>query len=257
MASLDESENDLRSSVASVAYKPRLKIFLSADIVGSTALKQSYKDDISDVVWPDIIHGFYRYFIESIAAGWLTAQINFQQSGLEASKTERAIEREQKEVFGPAPKFWKTIGDEVLFWKEITHEELVASILAVWLRAVHEVRDFFHRFDEPEVSGLDIKSTCWIAGFPVRNRMFTVLGNDLSEKSELLDRLYKAEEIDPQLSYDFVGPAFDIGFRLTNFSTDKKMHLDVATAYLLCIAFDALNGIQLALLNDIVPAEIG
>jgi class 3 adenylate cyclase len=140
--------------VAKETFEPRLKVFLSADIVGSTALKQSYKDDISDVIWPSIIQGFYRNFIEAIDLAWFAAQGHVFDTAVRAIKSNRAIERELRDLFGPPPKFWKTIGDEVIFWKEITCETQMATVLAVWLNAVREVRDF-------SIASTNQKSMVW------------------------------------------------------------------------------------------------
>jgi hypothetical protein len=84
-----------------------------------------------------------------------------------------------------------------------------------------------------------------------------VAGNSLSDQAEFLRKLYTSDKVDEGLSYDFVGPAFDIGFRLTNFSTDKKMHIDVGTAYLLCHTFSELSRTQLSTLRHIMPDDIG
>ncbi len=231
-----------------LAYKPRLKVFLSADIVGSTALKQNFKADLTDVVWPEVIQGFYRNFIEQIEFRWNDGSARF---------TEKNGEDDTQKFFGSYPKFWKTVGDEVLFWKALDNENQLWATLAVWLSAVSSIRDFFSRFSEPEVRGLDIKSSVWIAGFPVRNRLFRSSALSIDEFEEFLGLLYLSDDVDTSQSYDFVGPSIDIGFRLASHSSQRKMYIDAATAYLLAKSASRVHDEHAEDLAELLDGRIG
>lgn len=239
------------------ALSTRLKIFLSADIVGSTALKQRYKAKIEDVIWPRIIRGFYRNFIDSVEHRWFSSRGITKDFGFDPNSPKTLDDKHIDELFGPPPKFWKTVGDEVLFWKELTCEKQVWMTLAVWLAAVADVRKFLHSFSETDVKSLDIKSTCWLAEFPVRNRLFRAENLNLTEQADFYEFLYDRPEVDQGLSYDFVGPALDIGFRIASLSTNKKMHIDVGTAYLLARTFEHITRTQRRHMAGFIPEEIG
>jgi hypothetical protein len=70
--------------------KPRLRLFLSVDLVGSTAFKQSRQE------WLPALLNFYRDFDQIIHAQFRAFQ---QRSNAHIS----------------APEFWKSNGDEVLY----------------------------------------------------------------------------------------------------------------------------------------------
>lgn len=240
--------------------RPRLKLFLSADIIGSTAFKQPlFADSQSrrlNVQWPSYIQKFYDLFPAALLNSWNVLRSKLQTDGA------AAVETDQK-LFGGMPVYWKTIGDEIVFWKELTSEHQVWTCLAAWMNAIHEMRG--HLKDTP----LDIKSTVWCAGFPVRNRVMTKADDEAllteianSKQKDIQTNPVEARRFIVKKFYDtgresqyrnaarsgpftndyfkgfvdFVGPGIDIGFRLGSFASSKKMILSVDVVYLMAVA---------------------
>jgi len=249
----------------------RLKVFLSADIVGSTAYKQPFRlsdtgrasgSDVSGVLtteqlelarteeWRDAIQSFYfdmnRLFIK-----------NWNAIAIKVSK--RNAEQLADIMLGAGkPRIWKTIGDEVVFWKEITHENQIYPLLVSWLNSINDMRSIFQK----KLLPLDVKSTVWAGEFPIRNKSLylrnLIDGSKLAEETlqigsldehlqahhqklgkneieEGLERFYGGSDVE---NVDFIGPAIDVGFRLAKYSTAKKMMLSVDTVALICKATD-------------------
>jgi hypothetical protein len=228
------------------AHHPRLKLFLSADIIGSTAYKQPFdltKDPTEAEKWADIIQGFYR----TIASSFTQVRWGELQT-IVASVEARHKSSVNPERLGRAPIFWKTIGDEVVFWKQLTDDSQIWLTLGCWLRTIQDVRDYFGR----ENIDLDIKSTAWIAGFPVRNKALLSSLDSLPENtSDGLSVFYKSTEDTGTEKFativDFIGPGIDVGFRISQFSSSKKMSISLDCAYLLAETKDVGEAIDLAL----------
>jgi len=209
--------------------QPRLRLFLSADIVGSTAYKQALLSPGSDpaqrIKWVSKIQGFYFEATKAFLARC-------------AEVCEGAAELA---AFGEAPQLWKTIGDEVLFTKVLTHHSQVAIVLDCWLYALERMREYLKKGGAP----LDVKATAWIAGFPLRNSEVAVStasdpieaedGDWFVEGGKLLNGIYNGTS-SPGVSKDYIGPSIDIGFRLTTLSSSRRLIVSVDVAYILSLS---------------------
>lgn len=201
---------------------------MSADIVGSTALKQSpfsASKTEQRATWFSKIQGFY---------------FEADQAFRREFNGFRDTENDQN-IVGPYPELWKTIGDEVVFVKVVTDHRQVIHTLRCWMRAMESVRKFVKK----DNSRLDVKCTSWLAGFPFRNSEVAVeigkeignygSGDGFIESGKLLNRIYDGEEgIDAII--DYIGPSIDIGFRLSQFSSSRKFIVSVDVAYVLALA---------------------
>jgi hypothetical protein len=219
--------------------RPRLRIFLSADIVGSTKLKQSPLPSTnqassirteSRMAWFSKIQGFY-----------IEAYRTFMQKWQAASEGAADLDR-----FGDAPTLWKTVGDEILFAKFISDHRQVAETLRVWLATIHSVRQFLQK----DSKALDIKATAWVADFPLRNSEVAVISSNsqlaalmadnfddgewFTAGGRTLEGLYK-NGAPPPGSVDFIGPAIDTGFRLSGFSSHRRFVISLDVAYILAL----------------------
>lgn len=240
------------------AYCPRFKVFLSADIVGSTAYKQPFDMSRADRVaasvqasieWQNTVQRFYRRLIAKFPKFWTEMASNIGES----------TSREYNVLAGPSedyPHFWKTVGDEVIFWKEITSEHQLWLLLSSWTHALSDLREQLHPLN------LDVKSTIWTAEFPVRNRVVLSefnpgqqardgLGVPVDTLDKTAREALKARRLEKYLhkfdqfyeqpdkvhrSFDFIGPGIDVGFRVSGFCTIKKMALNVDFVYLLSLS---------------------
>jgi hypothetical protein len=211
--------------------KPRLRLFLSADIVGSTALKQSRGHGSTEELkhrshWFSIIQGFYIESQREFIGRWTT------------KSQEHA---NQPELFGEAPTLWKTIGDEVLFVKVLDDHRQLAIALKCWTDAVQHLKSFVKARDPR----LDIKATAWTAGFPVKNKEVVIgsstefetgeIDNFFLESGRLLDAHYESKGKKSDIEVDYIGPSIDIGFRIAGQASPRKFIIGVDVAYILAL----------------------
>lgn len=208
--------------------KPRLRLFLSADVVGSTALKQpsiGQQRHEQRTEWFSKIQGFYFEAQKAFSS-------KFKDHKLDANDAA---------MYGDTPVLWKTVGDEVLFTKVISDHRQVPLTLHCWMHAVEKMRGFLKK----DNSRLDVKCTCWIAGFPFRNSEVAVPnakneqdqfnGDWFAASGTLINQHYENIE-QSNVSLDFIGPSIDIGFRLSQFCSSRKFVISIEVAYILAIA---------------------
>jgi hypothetical protein len=195
--------------------KPRLRLFLSVDLVGSTPYKQARQ------IWRPEIVSFYRNF-DYI----LQAQYREFCGGLDDGL--------------PAPEFWKSNGDELLYVVELNSLSHAHALMHVWLATLNE-----YRGSRDEASKhLDVKSTAWIGLFPVPNaEIFFRRGvshSDIKDpilsQAEIREEWY-ANPANPAITREFVGPSIDTGFRLTSWASPDRMIVSVDLAFLLTGAY--------------------
>lgn len=176
--------------------KRALRLFLSADIVNSTALKQEFRQRDSES-WIEVAHGFY--------------------TGL-PSVFKAAIDRTtppQESTVKTSPELWKALGDELIFVAEVHRMEDLPPILEAFRATIQEWNRNF------EAKGISIKGAAWLAGFPVMNS--AILGDDV-------DHL------------DFLGLSMDVGFRLGQHASPRRLVLGVELAYVIAILESPLVG---------------
>lgn len=220
---------------------------MSADLVGSTAFKQrrgtaSSKTDENaspelqprttyslGPSWIEPFAQFYTRFPKYIEEGW-----NAICDAIDEGK-----ERESLQEIGH-PKFWKCIGDELIFEREITAISQCAAVIFSLRYALEKFRNDI----KDQYPSLEIKGGAWTAQFPVVNQE-VVFGPDRDEIVEILGRnLYwqLSDMIRPHFfrlnplpleSIDFVGPQMDLGFRILKFSSPRRIVLSADLAYLL------------------------
>lgn len=196
---------------------PKLRLFLSADVVGSTAYKQ--RDGADGSNWFTMVSSFY-----SQASATLRSQWQWFESNL--------AEDDRAEMLGQAPELWKTIGDEVLFAKEVKSPSQAVMALHVWIETLKGLRKVLQKFDP----ALDVKSTAWIADFPIRNREI-VLGaaSDTEDDLDWLNdqQLQECASGKSNLICDYIGPSIDTGFRLSATATSRQLAVSIELAHML------------------------
>jgi hypothetical protein len=217
-------------------FTSALRIFLSVDIVGSTAFKQAAKDrslsgGARDVEpppaepWFSPIAQFYRGIERTFAKEWAIC-----------------VELSDKVSWptGAAPELWKSVGDELIYTKLLTdHREALTTVNA-WMKTV----DSYRARLKDQFKTLDLKSTAWIAGFPVHNAEVIFRSSaqgfrDTKDEDDevfsnlsLLHEFYTSED-NRSLTRDYIGPAIDTGFRLSELSTPRRFVISVELALML------------------------
>jgi hypothetical protein len=177
--------------------RPKLRLFLSADIVGSSDLK--YQQPGPDWVFP--IQSFYIQFPVFLDEQ-VTARTAAAPCPLEP------------------PLLWKALGDELIFVVELKHLRQAALYVESFADALRQAAINWARPPHP----LRFKGTAWLAGFPLIN----------AEVPLDLPVIGTPGEAAPLP--DFVGPQIDTGFRLKDHATPRKVVLSAELAYLLLSA---------------------
>jgi hypothetical protein len=244
------------------AASPKLKIFMSADIVGSTAYKQPLRkldessagDGYPGNDWARTIQSFYDETADALMASFAANGLVLDDLGI--------VGENKIKFYGERPVFWKTIGDEIIFWKHLEHEDQIWLMLHCWMSTIAKVRQWLHKGD----NGLDIKSNVWCAGFPVRNRAIVGReregdiesigserdGNKIADadllfaktalpksknivaRALILEKYYREPEWDAPV--DFIGSGIDVGFRIAKHATTRRMAISLDVAYLMALS---------------------
>lgn len=198
------TQNDFKELV-----RPKLKLFLSVDIVGSTHYKQRDKD--------------------SHAQNWLSLFLSFFAEFPTIFNGEIA---KQKEAHGhdglDTVRLWKSLGDELIFTVELKHRTQAAVYLKAFTWALREAAANWHTDSEaPALKELHLKGAAWLAGFPVGNAEIPMEVR-VDEKS--MD------------GRDYIGPLIDTGFRVKEYASPRKLVVSVELAYLLvCVGTSGLR----------------
>lgn len=176
--------------------KAHVRLFVSIDLAGSTALKKLAEVD-EELPWIITIETFYREFpiqLRNIYSSMLPAYVD-----QEPFKTDKSL------------AVFKVLGDEILFFVELNrHEQVLYHICAVREAVKHFNVRLAQRY-----RFLRCKPTAWLAGFPVVNSEIYVI------------------ESRRQLPLDYIGPSMDTGFRLTKLATPRRFILSFDLALML------------------------
>lgn len=178
--------------------KPRLRLFLSADIVGSTAYKNQPISNPDQKAPPHRVQPWLKTF-------------NRFYEDLPRSFNRRY--QPPHEVDGlKVPRLWKTLGDEIVFETELAKRAEAEMHLTRFCETVEQYRAVLVDADP----SLSLKGTAWVAGFPVGNSMVKLTDAHTQDTWE-----------------DFIGPSMDIGFRLKDFASPRRIAISIELAYVL------------------------
>jgi hypothetical protein len=234
---------------------PRLRLFLSVDLVGSTPIKQTNKganhkytdEDWSRrhvPPWHSPIADFYRLFADLFHAVWLQ----------EVDECRKYLRGDFDP--GSAPELWKTNGDELIFIKELGDSRQSLVAVRAWHASLRRYRSEIHQTGDGRTRDKpmpDIKGTVWLAGFPKNNSEVVLPAKFNGEPSvppdtdqavlaqlKRNDLWYRDETSRGELVRDFIGPSIDTGFRLTGLATPRKMIISIDAAWLVATAIKNL-----------------
>jgi hypothetical protein len=208
-------------------------MFLSLDIVGSTAFKNERAplDHAHGDHWTRPFLSFYRMSADGMTIHW--------DSVVEKMKAVRQGNHHFE--FAKSPAFWKGAGDEVLFCKTVKSPLDAMAAIQAMLLLMQSHREHFR--SKARTARLDVKGTAWLAGFPLNNSEIVLAedgslgassGDDMLDNFKLLALLE-----DGQLqSYrvDYIGPSVDLGFRLRDHATARRLMVSADLVWLLCHA---------------------
>ncbi|MEH2471775.1 hypothetical protein V1281_007038 [Nitrobacteraceae bacterium AZCC 2161] len=113
-----------------------------------------------------------------------------------------------------APELWKSVGDALIYTKLLGDHREALTTLNAWMGAV----DAYRKRLKAQYPSLDLKSTAWVAGFPVHNAEVVFrssvqgLRDAEDEDDEVFSNLallneFYAAPTGLNLIRDFIGPA--------------------------------------------------
>ncbi len=175
-----------------------LRLFLSADMIGSTAFKQNSRGETGPMVWRETVLEFLMDVPE------------------ELNEACRALGTPN------LPELYKGIGDELVFVVTLEKDYREA---ALYIAAFANTLKLFMS-DEDRCS---VKGAAWLASFPVANMELDV------EKRITTHSEGKKQEVLVNV-LEYIGPQMDIGFRAAKFSTSMKLAMTLDLALLLITA---------------------
>ncbi len=192
----------------------RVRIFLSVDLSGSTAFKNSDKgNEITGPSprWVTVFQNFYKEFPSRY-------RYNYKEQSSGAIGSDEC------------PDVWKAIGDEIVFCGRVTNKTSVATALKTFIKTLTDYRDNLNS----EALELNVKGAGWLAAFPTPNR--TVEVRPRSEHGEFLSasEALELEADQAPFNFDFLGKGIDTGFRIASKSHPERFTLCVQLARLLC-----------------------
>ncbi|MBF0143430.1 MAG: hypothetical protein HQL59_08230 [Magnetococcales bacterium] len=269
----------------------RYLIFMSVDVTGSTAMKQAVYDKIKSepaevehaggspesessskrlpsperkprlAEWRAAGVWFFQYMQAQFKEEWNPNPTADRVIPVDSSENRRQTIAEIFGDLGPAPELFKALGDEAIFFKEITRSSQVLYTLHAFLKTVRSCRKLLKEHSLPERS-LNLKTTAWGVQLPTINTEFVAheivtrlphvmsvhgwldlshsiddfdLANILSveyAKKRFHDRIGQTTPI------DIIGPAMDLGFRLSSRATPERMPISADLALMVATVLD-------------------
>ena len=164
------------------------RIFFSVDLHNSTDYKRKILDENSEeiAIWAFTFESFFEDFSQRFFS-------EFEKSTIKK------------------PSIWKCLGDEIIFYVEITDSKDVYTYVTFLKNAIRSYNSISNK--------LQCQGTVWGAGFPIRNREIRIPSTDgrASKKS------------------DFIGIDMDLGFRLSKYAKPDYMIISLPVAYILSL----------------------
>lgn len=196
------------------------RLFLSCDLIGSTAYKQR-RSHHPQAPWQKVFLQFYWEFPQQLRL-------------LQSDKAHRDARNLQFTL-------WKAVGDELLFTCDVRCETDVYAAVRLWVATMQEYASK-SLSDKLIAAGdgarLGVKGGAFIATFPGPDSESSIprrpdidrTGRDVVDLNN--DALSGTRNPDDYL-YDYFGPSIDTGFRLFHESKSRYFTLSVEVAYVL------------------------
>ena len=202
-----------------VGDRQGIRLFFSADLAGSTALKNVEQENAVQKLathWPII----FQQFFSEITDGFIKA-------------ADEAKSQYKQEAYPCNIHLWRMVGDEILFYSSpVSKYEHVQILCHAFVKTVEIYDKAFKQ------KGLGVKGTIWSAGFPIRNKLIRIDPkvapyfwiDDLSDDPTLDTNKKNAIWHSEQVQADFLGPEIDLGFRLTSCTRPGRTVISLDTA---------------------------
>ena len=195
-----------------------LRLFFSLDLAGASKFKYAHPPvgplHTDHDSWPS-------FFIEF-----------FNSAGQSFWNNVRSSSKENEHGLFPI-EFWKTLGDEILFFSTQTDESQPYWQLRAFILTVQELHKKVQEYTNLQ---LGVKGLVWSAGFPIRNKRIFL------EEMSGASLVYEGDEetltertgafAGPGAVVDFMGLEMDQGFRLGAHATPGRVVASPDACYL-------------------------
>lgn len=207
----------------------RMRLFMSVDLVGSTAFKASKihsqpQNGSPSPAWVDEFRTFYKDFPIEVAKAY--------------DSVVKALGDELVGQTPNRPRVWKTIGDEIIFCGRVNSIEHAAVSVSAFLKALEHYSKRLEKDDKP----LRLKGAGWLAAFPAPNISIAVTSDTMTGQaeatttpSENTEDFEKAADEAPS-RFDFLGKGIDTGFRVAKNASEDRFVTSVQLGYVLARA---------------------
>lgn len=250
----------MANALARDFLSPWLRLFLSVDLVGSTALKQASGLPMSPPTDDQKLSDLTPKWLAELAGFYSAIQVKFAKFIRDYNEN---IPAETGWPSVGEASLWKVNGDELIYVADLTSAREGVALLYVWLETARDYRKELQQKGSP----LDVKLAAWTAGFPIHNIEVIFSDDNFSTNSYLrslaeqrapeefnyflLERWYSGDADKCKgLRRDFVGPSLDIGFRLASKASPRKFVVNLELAFFWAKAGQLLNGKHLHLFFD-------
>jgi hypothetical protein len=197
-------KSNLQEAEFEELVRPKLKLFMSVDIVGSTHFKQKERKGPSQS-WLNLFISFFTEF-----PGLLNSEI----VGLDSSL--------------PPVRLWKALGDELIFTVELKKRASAVCYIKALISALQKAVHHWHTDPvEPARRELHLKGAAWLVGFPVGNVEIPLVSSSTKEDEG-------AGTCND--NRDYIGPLVDMGFRLKEYASSRRLVISADLAYLMLVS---------------------
>ncbi|MCG5242714.1 hypothetical protein ACIU1J_12845 [Azospirillum doebereinerae] len=219
---------------------PRLRLFMSVDLVGSTALKQSGSFPIKAPKEGDGLRDVGAHWFFDIASFYSEIEAKFAKHWKHYCEN---IANKNGWPISEPPELWKSNGDELIYVKELSSAKECIVAISCWMRAAKD----FRKHLRGKKSKLDVKLAAWTAGFPVTNTEVIFQSGYRKENQEnsdwipevlhfyFLEKWHTQPEKRNDLVRDYIGPSIDTGFRIASKATPRKFSISLEIALMLAM----------------------
>jgi hypothetical protein len=189
--------------------RPRLRLFMSVDLVGSTALKQAGDFPIKAPKEGERLRDLGPKWLLDLATFYREVQAKFEREWSDYRIVAAGI---GWPASNPA-QLWKVNGDELIYVQELSSCRECIAAVGCWYRACLSYRNDLKNKN----SKLDVKMAAWVAGFPVANTEVIFRSEDNSDNEDWqpevlhyhLLNIWHSGESRSGLVRDFIGPSID------------------------------------------------
>lgn len=209
---VSQTDDDLHYCVADY----RVRLFLSVDLSGSTAFKNSRDGETR---------------AEGETPRWVLEFQHFYTRFPAAFKAEHQKHRTAAAGGDTCPDVWKALGDELVFCGRVSNVRSVATILHSFIETIHSFRKVLLERNCP----LNVKGSAWLAAFPEPNRAVNLRTRNAKDFLLATEELERAADETPN-DFDFLGKAIDTGFRVSSTATPERFSICVQLGTLLSSA---------------------